>query len=92
MLRRLASRRLGSNWNARWPLIGVETRPGRGQGGGGAVSKLKGASGSTRNTDSDEDLIDTGRCRSAKLCKVAAAAAGFRFGWDVVRDDPAPRN
>lgn len=63
----------------------------RGGRGEGVVSKLKGASGSTRNTDSDEDLIDTGRCRSAKLCKVAAAV-GFRFGWDVVRDDPAPRN
>lgn len=48
-------------------------------GEGWSVWKLKGAPGATRQPDSDEDLIDTGRCRSTKLCKVADLAVGFRF-------------
>jgi len=78
--------RLGSNRNARWPpLIGERTRSGIADPVARSVfsrsrelesSKFQRAA--PRNPlDSpiaDEDLIDTGRCRRTKLCKVV----GFR--------------
>lgn len=42
-------------------------------GGRGEGFEVEGGPFARNSLDSGEDLIDTGRCRSAKLCKVAAA-------------------